>query len=1593
MAERDRVQAVLGRYEVGEEIGRGAFGVVWSALHRELLRPVAVKVLLPRVAEDPTVRARFLAEAQMVAILDHPHVVPIYDYLEQEGLCLLVMERLRGGAVSTRLAEGTITPEWACAVALAAAAGLHHAHERGVLHRDVKPENLLLSSEETIKVTDFGIAKVLGGRGTRATATGSVLGTPAYMAPEQAEGVDLGPQADVYALGVMLYELLSGRLPFSDEGGPLALLLRRLSTDPRPLAEVAPSVPPPLANVVMAALTRSPADRFHSAEAFAVALGHAATASWGPGWMERAGTPLLGGGRIAESVRPTGEPLSASGAPPDSATHQTRSTHRPPVGVRTSTRLPTRRLFGTHPDIALAAERLYRESRLGTHDPAITLALRDGGVRRDLERIVVDRLATDPEAVHDAGESILAGAVSASGGDPRDFEALEAFRRGERGSPVVGIHRFLDFAARPSRWGDAYASTVLPDGRTALFRILVQIELSPERRQTQAEGFTIEVDEAFGRGATEDPILHKHIGNAATAALDYLGTDAPGCPVEGADLVSTIRVFRGGLPWPLARDLHLPLPFEQEKEQEAQRGSSMGLPVALAVLHAFMEQWTTWAGPICAATGTVTVHGSVEAVGEVEDKALTAAAAGLPFLFPRRGILRSGESRYRHVAVDDVAAAASTAFNLTGADVDGFLCRSPRILYGRDRERAQLEDAWRRAQRGNPGLALVQGAAGIGKSGLVATFLMDLTRGGVRAVFGRAERDASQVFEPIVRRLVEGLTLDELRDHAGDHGAWLGSVVEELRRFLPEQFGEWPQLGNPTLALERKSRAICALIRQCAETHAPLMLVVDDVQWGKEETWPVLRQLLDPAEPAPILVVATYRHDADGASPDAEPSLAILRAAGVVDDIELAGLSTDILHTWVASALPDQTVPAAHVSGALEQVTAGNPLQVANHLEKLASRLRVDHSVGTDDLVAMVHEAGRDVVAQRLRSFDGLAPLKLAATVRTPEFSAQLLDETGLIDGATLRRHLLHAQAAMFITSVGPGRYTFTHQTTREAVRALVPPEEAAEYNLALATALERRAGSRGARLPVVDLARHFAEAAPFVTEAWEKALDYADRAAQEATRRFAYDAAREFRVLALQAFDFADLDIPERRCQLLLDTAQAHSFVGLEEQARPYFREARELAVAESMHDLVVEATLGFAGPPEDKGTTDDEMLGYLEETARLPAVAGDHRRARLRGRSTFELVLAARREPEHFSMPPVVDILEKARASGETIQLTWALLSRLMGHWPYEEPTRARLDLVEEMLALADTNGEKDISAWALGFKVIHLLELGQRDDAERAVEALTALARELHYGYARWGAAVLRPMFAHLDGRFEESRLLAEEAQKLRSDSLNAVFFMCIQRIVALREEGEVVQVERQHRWLTDRLTGQNLHGGASIVADAAWSLVRSEVGDLDGARHQLDEIVKHGLPTSIDDPWWITGLAMLTETCAHLEDLRLVPRLYELLMIRRGECVVVSLAMACLGAVDRYLGILAGLEGDWDAAEQHFEAAMVLNHDRLRSPTWTAHTEADRAAVLARRRRPNDVPVARELCASALAVAKRLKMPVLQSRVEALLTNLR
>jgi eukaryotic-like serine/threonine-protein kinase len=288
-----------GRYRLEERIASGGMGDVWRCVDDVLGRVVAVKILLPSLLEEPGFTERFRGEARTMATINHPGVVDIYDYGSDPATgAYLVMEYVDGDALSRTLARvGRLTPARTMALVAQAADALHAAHQTGVVHRDVKPGNLLVRPNGTLVLTDFGIARSVGA--AQLTAAGSVLGTASYISPEQAMGEQATPLSDVYALGVVAYQCLAGRRPFEGEN-PLEIAMRHVREAPPPLP---PDIPPPVRVIVERAMAKHPAARWPNASAFGAVARRAAAE------LAAAGPPPVA------APPPPGRPGPVSGPP------------------------------------------------------------------------------------------------------------------------------------------------------------------------------------------------------------------------------------------------------------------------------------------------------------------------------------------------------------------------------------------------------------------------------------------------------------------------------------------------------------------------------------------------------------------------------------------------------------------------------------------------------------------------------------------------------------------------------------------------------------------------------------------------------------------------------------------------------------------------------------------------------------------------------------------------------------------------------------------------------------------------------------------------------------------------------------------------------------------------------------------------------------------------------------------------------------------------------------------------------------------------------------------------------------------------------
>jgi eukaryotic-like serine/threonine-protein kinase len=302
----------IGKYLIKRELGRGGMGAVYLAEQPGLGREVAIKELILSAVADPTALKRFMQEAQVMARTSHPNLVQVHD-LEQIGDAnYIVLEFVRGKSLRDRINEGTLPLPQTFAVMHGVLQALDYAHKRAIVHRDMKPENVLMSEEGEVKVADFGIARLTddSGAGSTATKTGTTVGTPQYMSPEQVASSKVDGRSDLYSAGIMFYELVVGQPPFtaSEADGPFTLMAKHVQAPPKPPSVHRPGLDMGLEEVILKSLSKRPEDRYQSGQEFDDAMSRIADRLC-PGWQRS----LLPGADLTKMV-PGGTP--APGAIP-----------------------------------------------------------------------------------------------------------------------------------------------------------------------------------------------------------------------------------------------------------------------------------------------------------------------------------------------------------------------------------------------------------------------------------------------------------------------------------------------------------------------------------------------------------------------------------------------------------------------------------------------------------------------------------------------------------------------------------------------------------------------------------------------------------------------------------------------------------------------------------------------------------------------------------------------------------------------------------------------------------------------------------------------------------------------------------------------------------------------------------------------------------------------------------------------------------------------------------------------------------------------------------------------------------------------------
>lgn len=869
-------------------------------------------------------------------------------------------------------------------------------------------------------------------------------------------------------------------------------------------------------------------------------------------------------------------------------------------------------------------------------------------------------------------------------------------------------------------------------------------------------------------------------------------------------------------------------------------------------------------------------------------------------------------------------------------------------------------------------VVLLGGEPGSGKSRLVRKFAGEVARQDVLVLYGACDAVVGRPYGPFVDaldHLVRTAEPGELRRAVGVSGG-------ELARLFPDlavRIGDLPSPveADPDTERHRLHTAVSDLLIGVTR-HRPALLVLEDGHWADAPTLLLLRHLARAGGEARILLLATFRDtEADVPATLAE-TLADLRRLDDVVRLHLAGLSREEVTEFVRRAAGgDRDRTLNELARSTYTLTGGNPFLPCELWRELAETGTVEVVSGTIRIARPPEDLGspdsvREVVRQRLSRLHQKTThvLELAATAGS-EFELDLIRRAAGLTNTELLAALDEGVRSGMIEEL-PSRglaFRFTHELMRRAVYDRLPKVRRTELHLRVAEALEGAESHSGRVL--ADLAHHFASAAPL--GGTRRAIEYNIHAAQAATASLAFDeaASRLRTVLEL------GVDEPQERAEVLLQLGAACHRSGEVLAALDAFRSAADLARRLEHAQLLAQAASGYEEACWRPAIVDAAAAELLEEAA---AILGDEDSELLVG-VLGGLARALDRQGDRERGPIMrMGAVTMARRLGDRLGLATTLARSYWarGTTPLEEI----LGMLSEAGALADELGNAELRVEVMAWRTPTFVALCDLESARREAATLRQTAEQTAQPFYLHVAEHYRSAIAVGDGRLEDAERIAHQSHEwsrlLTGRDASGIYG--IQMFTVRREQGRLAELAPVIRILA----GQERQGPwtPGLVA------LLAELGMEAEARRELSRLVAAGL-----DPFreslWLGSLAYLTDACAALGDEVTAALLYSQFEPYGGGNVMIGHLVACYGAADRYLGMLAATLGEWELAQGHFEQALKLNR-RMGAITWLAHTAFEYArCLLAQGRRDRAQAVA--LLGEATRLAEGIGMPALLGRI--------
>ena len=872
-------------------------------------------------------------------------------------------------------------------------------------------------------------------------------------------------------------------------------------------------------------------------------------------------------------------------------------------------------------------------------------------------------------------------------------------------------------------------------------------------------------------------------------------------------------------------------------------------------------------------------------------------------------------------------------------------------------------------------IALLGGEPGSGKTRLIRELAHEAAARGVLVLYGTSDPVVNPPYKPIVEALeflVRALEPDRVRSALGTGGG-------ELTRLLPDlsaRLGPFPApvSADPDTERHRLHMAVSELLSEIGHGQ-PVLLVLDDVHWADVPTLHLVRHLARAGEVRMLLVVS-FRDREPEASPEFSDSLADLSRVEGVSRLRLTGLETDDVEDFVrrSSGAPGEELRDVALS--LEELTEGNPFLLCELWRSLVESGAIEIGEAGVRLARPVAqltspETVRDVVQYRLSRLAGStkALLEVAAIVGA-KFELAALREAAGLDDDELYAALDEAVRTGTIEEV-PGAglsYRFTHELVRRALADGLSSLRRAELHLVVARALESVHGDLPARV-LPDLAHHFTLAA--AVGGAEQAVRYNVRAAEAASASLAFEDAAAHLSAALEL----GVDDDGERGRLELERGLAQQRAGQTPEALAAFAAAADIGRARGDTELLARAAFGYEDAANQPMATDETAVALLREALARVAGGDSALRARLLSALSRALVFVGE-ETEARDLR--ADATAMARRLGDPATLARILIQEEIRnvHVPREDA----LERLTEARDLALELGDVDVLLEAMWRRCVTLVGLGELHEARRECADLRRVAAEARQPVKLQAAPLFGSALALCDGHLDEAEALAEEAEEwTRLMRLPTSGEYGVQLFGIRREQGRLEEL----RPILEVLA-RSPDGAGTWRPGLAALLV--ELGMEEEARAELERMRADEF-REVTTALGTAALVYVSDACSALWDADSAALLYPRLEPLAARTVMIGQLVACYGAADRYLGMLAAVLAEWDTAEAHFEYGLYLNR-RTAAHTWTAHTAYQYARMLVFRGRTIDRPRAGELMTEAAELCDRHGLVALQRKVDEL-----